>query len=247
MTDLAQPRLLIGLLAGAIAGAADGLGGYILVRRNWALRSLRYFVALSAGFMMATVLLEMAPESFHTSGSLAAPLLLVGYCMVHLLEHTITPHFHFGEETHPGEFLSRQTSVSVMIGLATHTFFDGIAIASGFVLSSWLGWIIFLGIVLHKMPEGFTVASVMLASGGSRRAALYSSLFLGGMTVLGVVALTLFPSLVRYGLPLSAGVAIYVAATDLVPEVNREPGIRMALVFFAGIALFAVIRLIAAS
>ena len=42
----------------------------------------------------------------------------------------------------------------------------------------------------------------------------------------------------RAGLPLSAGVAIYVAATDLVPEVNREPGIGMALVFFGGVALF---------
>jgi len=245
MFSLAQPRLLLGLVAGAVAGAADGLGGYILVRRNWALRSLRYFVALSAGFMMATVLLEMVPESFTTSGALAAPLLLVGYCIVHLLEHTITPHFHFGEETHPGEFVSRQTSVSVMIGLATHTFFDGIAIASGFVLSSWLGWLIFLGIILHKMPEGFTAASVMLASGGSRRAALNSSLFLGAMTVLGVIALSIFPSLVRFGLPISAGVAFYVAATDLVPEVNREPGIRMALVFFAGIALFAIAKMIA--
>jgi zinc and cadmium transporter len=46
------------------------------------------------------------------------------------------------------------------------------------------------------------------------------------------------------GLPLSAGVTIYVAATDLVPEVNREPGIRMALVFFAGVVVFFLLRLL---
>jgi ZIP family zinc transporter/zinc and cadmium transporter len=49
---------------------------------------------------------------------------------------------------------------------------------------------------------------------------------------------------VQAGLPLSAGVTIYVAATDLVPEVNREPGIRMALVFFAGVAVFFVLKLL---
>ena len=46
-------------------------------------------------------------------------------------------------------------------------------------------------------------------------------------------------------MPLSAGVTIYVAATDLVPEVNREPGVRMALVFFAGVVLFFLLRMLA--
>jgi ZIP family zinc transporter/zinc and cadmium transporter len=59
-----------------------------------------------------------------------------------------------------------------------------------------------------------------------------------------VLGIGLVPQLVRYGLPVSAGVALYVAATDLVPEVNREPGIRMALVFFLGVAGFLVLRMV---
>jgi zinc transporter ZupT len=62
--------------------------------------------------------------------------------------------------------------------------------------------------------------------------------------VLGVLVINLEPSWVRVGLPLSAGVTIYVAATDLVPEVNREPGIRMALVFFVGVVVFFLLRLL---
>jgi ZIP family zinc transporter/zinc and cadmium transporter len=174
----------------------------------------------------------------------AAPLVLAGYCVVHLLEHTLVPHFHFGEETHAHEFLSTKSSYSVALGLATHTFFDGVAIGSGFVVSTWLGWVLFIAIFLHKIPEGFTVASVMLAGGQGRRAALNSALLLGATTVLGVLAINLEPSWVRAGLPLSAGVTIYVAATDLVPEVNREPGVRMALVFFGGVALFFLLRLL---
>jgi zinc transporter ZupT len=58
---------------------------------------------------------------------------------------------------------------------------------------------------------------------------------LAAATLAGVLVIELVPSWLPYGLPISAGVALYVAATDLVPEVNREPGIRMALVFFAGV------------
>jgi ZIP family zinc transporter/zinc and cadmium transporter len=164
---------------------------------------------------------------------------------VHFLEHTLVPHFHFGEETHDQEFLSARKSYSVLLGLAAHTFFDGIAIGSGFVVSNWLGWLIFVAVFLHKLPEGFTVASVMLASGQGRRAALNSAMFLGATTVLGVLVINFEPSWVRAGLPLSAGVSIYVAATDLVPEVNREPGIKMALVFFVGVVVFFLARLLA--
>ena len=124
-----------------------------------------------------------------------------------------------------------------MLGLVIHTFFDGIAIASGFIVSSWLGWIIFLAIFLHKIPEGFTVASVMLASGESRRAAWGASVLLGAATLAGVLTMVLLRHQVSFGLPLSAGVTIYVAASDLIPEVNREPGVKMALVVFLGVGM----------
>jgi zinc transporter ZupT len=230
---------------GLIAAAADIFGGLLLVRANWEKRYLRYFVALGAGFMLAAAFLEMVPESFRLSVNWAPVLVFGGYCGIHLLEHTITPHFHFGEETHPDEFVSRHTSYSVIGGLAVHSLFDGVAIASGFLLSHWLGWIIFIAIFLHKMPEGFTVASVTLASGRSREAALISASIIAAATMGGVLIINYLPGWVRAGLPLSAGVAIYVAATDLVPEVNREPGIRMALVFFAGVAIFAACRFLA--
>jgi len=236
--------MLLSLTLGFIAAIADIVGGLVLVRRNWEKRYLRYFVALGAGFMLAVAFLEMIPESLRFSPRWSPVLVLAGYCVIHLLEHTITPHFHFGEETHHHEFVSSRTSYSVLTGLAAHALFDGVAIGSGFVLSNWLGWLIFFAIFLHKVPEGFTVASVMLASGRSRRVALISAAVLAAATILGVLVINLLPGWVRAGLPLSAGVAIHVAATDLVPEVNREPGIRMALVFFAGVLIFLLLRLL---
>jgi len=135
-----------------------------------------------------------AARSLQPQRPLGRAPVLAGYCGVHLLEHTLVPHFHFGEETHHHEFLSPKSSYSVLLGLATHTFFDGIAIGSGFVVSAWLGWVLFIAVFLHKIPEGFTVASVMLAGGQGRRTALNSALFLGATTVLGVLASTSNPA-----------------------------------------------------
>jgi len=92
-------------------------------------------------------------------------------------------------------------------------------------------------VFLHKVPEGFTVASVMLASGRSRMKSWGASVLLGGATMAGVLTMAVFRHGVDAGLPLSAGVTIYVAATDLLPEVNREPGVKMALIVFLGVAL----------
>ena len=252
---LAGPELWLSLGLGLFAGLADYLGGFLLVRRSPSARALRYFVALGAGFMLSAALLEMLPEAFAVNAHWGAALVLAGYCGLYLAEHTLAPHFHFagtaagppGGDAHGHEAhtLSAKSSYSVLLGLATHTFFDGVAIGSGFVVSAWLGWVLFVAVFLHKIPEGFTVASVMLAGGQGKRVALNSALFLGATTVLGVLAISLEPGWVKVGLPLSAGVTIYVAATDLVPEVNREPGVRMALVFFAGVVLFFLLRMLA--
>jgi zinc and cadmium transporter len=223
------------LLLGLTAAFANIFGGAIIVQRHWERRYLRYFVALGAGFMLATSFIEMVPESFELRGRSAAFLILGGYLIIHLFEHTVTPHFHFGEETHKDEFVHPHKGYSVLIGLLIHTFFDGIAIASGFLVSEWLGWIIFLAIFLHKIPEGFTISSVMLASGSSRASAWGASALLGAATFGGVLTMAVFRREVGAGLPLSAGVTIYVAASDLIPEVNQEPGAKMALVVFIGV------------
>jgi len=76
----------------------------------------------------------------------------------------------------------------------------------------------------------------MLASGRSRGFAWGASVLLGAATVAGVMTMAVFRHEVGFGLPLSAGVTIYVAASDLIPEVNKETGVRMAVLVFVGAA-----------
>jgi ZIP family zinc transporter/zinc and cadmium transporter len=127
---------------------------------------------------------------------------------------------------------------SALVGLSIHTFFDGVSIASGFLLSVPLGLLIFLAVILHKIPEGVTVASIALASGQGKRTALTASFVLAGATLAGVLSMNRFAGALSYALPLSTGVSLYVAASDLIPEVNEERGLRMPLVVFLGVALF---------
>jgi zinc transporter ZupT len=247
MASVDTMRIVVGTLLGVTAAGANVLGGSLVAHREWSRRYLNYFIALGAGFMLATALLEMIPESLKLrANSPAGPasdttsvflLVLAGYFLVHFFEHTIAPHFHFGEETHHHEISHAHASYAALLGLGIHTFFDGVAIASGLLVSTWLGGVIFVAIFLHKLPEGFTVASLMLASGQSRRAAFASSVILGAMTLLGMLLMFVVRGTVGYALPLSAGVTLYVAASDLIPEVNREPGVGMAILVFLGVAI----------
>jgi len=239
-----RPVHNLSLVLGVFAALANVAGGVVLVRARGIEPYLRYFVSLGAAFLMSAALLEMMPESLHLSPHLGPILIMAGYCAVHLMEHTINAHFHYGEETHRDAFVSARTGYSVLSGVSVHALFDGVAIGAGFALSNWLGWLIFLAILLHKAPVGFTMASVMVASGHSRNAAFLSTVVLALATLAGVLMIELVPGWLPYGLPISAGVALYVGASDLIPEVNREPGVKMALVFFAGVGAFLLLRML---
>jgi zinc transporter ZupT len=226
------------LVLGTTAGLANVAGGVIVVaRKHWNELVLKYFIALGAGFMLAAAFLKMLPESFERSPQ--APFLtLAGYFLVHFFEHTVAPHFHFGEEVHDDVMVNPAVSISALFGLAIHTFFDGVSIASGFLVSAPLGFLIFFAVLLHKIPEGFTVASIALASGRGARGAITSSLILAGATLVGVIGMQGFHDALPYALPLSTGVTLYVAASDLIPEVNEARGKGMTLAVFIGVALF---------
>src|SRR5438034_4515935 len=162
-------RTGLAALLGLLAALGNLVGGYFVVRKHWRRQYLQYFLALGAGYMLAVGFVEVIPESVRLSGESALLFVLIGFFLVHLFEHTIAPHFHFGEETHHEEFSSVHAGDTVLLGLVIHTFFDGVAIAAGFLVSTWLGVVLFVAVFLHKLPEGFTIASVALASGRDRR------------------------------------------------------------------------------
>lgn len=215
-----------------IAALGNVIGALAVTgRAAKSLRVIEHCVAFGAGFMLAVALVDVIPEAFARSGALAGPLVLAGYLAVHLTQHTLTPHFHFGEETH---HVHAVAGTSALIGLLLHTLFDGVAIASGFLVRPSLGVLLFLAILLHKLPEGVTISSLMLAGGRTRAQAVGAATLLGVATVAGVALTDSLPLMARHGLGIAGGVTLYVAASNLVPEFQAKRSWLLAASFFGG-------------
>ena len=230
------------LLYALVAALGNVVGALAVTRRAaLGLQVIEHFVAFGAGFMLAVAMVEILPEAFARSGTAAPALVLGGYLAVHLTQHTVTPHFHFGEETHA---VRRLAGTSALVGLLLHTFFDGVAIASAFLVRPALGVMVFIAILLHKLPEGVTISSLYLAVGRTGAQAVGAAALLGIATLAGVLVTDQASFLVHHGLALSAGVTIYVAASNLVPEFQGKGGWKLPAAFFAGAAVFFLTRML---
>lgn len=226
-----------------LGACANLLGGLIILSGGHRLaRALDFLTAFGGGFMLAVAILEMLPEAAEIPAGL--PLVLVGYLTVHLTQHALTPHFHFGEETHVDAMVSRDVGIWALIGLLPHSFFDGVAIAAGFLTTMDLGVLVSTAIFLHKVPTGISLASIMMASGNTRRQALWSVIAIGVATIIGAVVTPTIGVLARYGLGLAAGVTIYVAASNLIPEVQKRHGWEVSAGLILGIGAFFLVKLI---
>ncbi len=249
------------MVFGSLAAAGNILGGLILFPSRLHVhykKFLKYLLALGAGFMLAVTFFEILPKSIalwqkagsDPAESLAMPMLLVlvGYLITQFFEHTIAPHFHLGGEMHcdehDHELISPRTAYTAIGGLLIHTFFDGVSIAAAAQIDFRVGLLVFLAVFLHKLPEGFTIGSMVIAAGQGFRQVMIATSLVGGTTLLGVLVFWLIGSSVEnavaYALPLAGGVTLYVAASDLIPETNHHAGKNplVSISVFAGVALF---------
>jgi len=251
------------LIFGILAALANILGGLILfpskIHRNYK-KSLKYLLALGAGFMLAVTFFEIIPKTIllwqkihpEASQNLYPPmlLLLAGYLLTQFFEHTIAPHFHLGEEINSENIISTSSAYTGVGGLLIHTFFDGVSIAAASQIDMKIGLLVFIAVFLHKFPEGFTVGSMILAAGKGFREVLIATIIIGLTTLLGVLLFYFVGSRlgfsVAYALPLASGVTLYVAASDLIPEVNHHGGKRplVSISVFAGVAIFFAIHFV---
>ena len=220
----------------SVAAGANLLGALAVTSRaRWSVRSLESMLALSAGFMISIAVADLIPEALERGGRDAGLIVLAGFLAVHLTQHTLARHFHFGEETHE---VTPVVSASALVGLLLHTFVDGVAIASGFATDAALGVLMFAAIVLHKVPEGLAISSLFIAAGSGRRRALGAAALLGVATIVGALVADATRLDGTVGLALAGGVTLYVAAANLVPEIQRKHGWRLPTAFFAGSALY---------
>jgi ZIP family zinc transporter/zinc and cadmium transporter len=251
MSQGASPWLVLCL--GFLAAGANILGGRIaLSRPRVAQRHLILGLAFSGGFLLAVAFLLILPECMRATD--AAPALIAGgYFLVYLAEHIYAGHAHHAPtEPHGAHPLVGAHAVddeapiapaagsAAAAGLLLHSFFDGAAIAAALATGSVVGWLTFLAVVFHKIPEGFSLASIALASGRKPRTAALLAGALGASSFAGTVTLILvsraFLGLEGVFLGIACGMFIHIAATDLLPTTSHVKGLAVLGATAAGVA-----------
>ncbi|MDA0986686.1 MAG: ZIP family metal transporter [Bacteroidetes bacterium] len=233
------------ILLGLLAMAAEIFGGWLVVKkRKWFQISNEYFLALGSGFLIALVIIELIPLSFNEISFANASLwILFGFSAMHFFEHTVVGHLHFGEETHHDKInVNKFVGFSTSTGLFIHAFFDGFMISSALQFNFAVGIAVFIGIILHKFPEGLTVATIMSKATESVSVIMRTIIFVSSGTLLGIITVFFISSFnttyLGYIFAFSAGNALYIGGSDLIPEVNRSENRITPIIVFVGMLLF---------
>lgn len=231
-----------------------GLAAWLSFR--WLAALVDRLVCVSAGLLLAVAFTHLLPESFHSE---ADPVrigwvLLAGILGFFLLEKVALIHHthHYEGDTHhhdPGHDAreARGGGWPVLIGDAFHNLADGVMIAAAFVVDVQLGVAATLAVIAHEIPHEIGDFMILLNAGFTRRRAFAFNLASGAAAVVGGVlgyfVLDAIRALLPYALAIAAASFIYIALSDLLPEMMRRSSLRRSL---PEVALVAVGVLIAA-
>lgn len=241
---------LLGIVFSALAGSANILGALISTRIKQPKRNvLNSIVGAVAGFLLAAAFVDLIPEIAHEAGRFL-PLVFIGYLIVYIMESLVPAHVHEHDD-HEDHSLHVVGGWAATLGLAIHSFFDGITLMATFLVSLRTGVLIFIAIALHSLPVGFSLGSVLRASKQSTRSIVWASSGLFLATVLGAVFTVLTgqtePDFQFALLALSAGALIYIGATDMIPMTHHGGSPKTILASLAGAVSFYILKVLLAT
>lgn len=224
--------------------SAISLVGVVFLFGDWSERRAMLFMSFAAGVLLATAFLDMFPEAVERrqddGNFFIATLAAMGAFF--LLERFLLG-FHTHDDSHAGP-----SGYFVLIGSTVHNFIDGVVIAASFLVSPTLGFTTTLAVAVHEIPHEAADFGILLSARFSRGAALLLNFISGLAAVLGALWCFAFQGLVErhlsWFLAATAGMFIYIAASDLLPELHRSHTRRewlYAAPFFVGVALIAAI------
>lgn len=241
MENFLTPLLLYsGVLAGAVV-----TGGMIPLYFKKTREHLHFLLSFSAGLMLGAAFIHLLPESFALMGVAASYWALAGFLFLYAFERFVTVHIceALDCEVHT-------VGIAAIVGLSAHALGDGIALGSSLLVSK-LGLIVLVTIFFHKLPEAFSLTSILLhAEHGKMRIVLFNLLLilmvpLGGFLIHwmtdGVDSL-----MVGRALAFSAGTFFHISVSDLLPEVHQHPEKRYGIFasFVVGLLLMYVLKVV---
>lgn len=209
---------------------------------------LLVLISLSAGALMGGAFLHLLPEAVESNADANVFLIvLVGFILFFIIEKVLYwRHCHKGKcDVHTFHYMN-------LIGDSIHNFIDGLIIAASFVVSTPLGLTTALAIAAHEIPQEIGDFGVLIYGGFEKKKALLINFTIALIVVVGgIVGYFISKSIeqaVVFLLPFAAGGFIYIAATDLIPEIRKEVDVKNSLatiaVFICGILIMWLIKVL---
>jgi zinc and cadmium transporter len=230
--------LLYALLATLIVSLISLLGIITLILKEKSLNKiLFFFISFSAGSLLGGAFFHLIPESLEKSNpSSIFQLVILGFIIFFILEKVL--HWHHCQNNHCHEH-KKILGFQNLFGDALHNFIDGLIIVSAFAVDFNLGLITTLSVILHEIPQEISDFAVLLYSGFSKAKALLYNFISALMAVLGTLIgyflIIKVEQIAQWLIPITAGGFIYIAASDLIPEINKERKLTkstLSLLFF---------------
>jgi zinc and cadmium transporter len=232
---------ILGSLGGVIVASS-----FLLLGEKIRVRLVPWLVSYAVGTLIGVALLALVPEALGALPARPAMLTMAaGILSFFLLEKAVIwRHCHDDEECHV-----HSTAASlVIVGDAFHTFVDGAVIAAAVLTSVPLGLTTALAVATHEIPQEVGDVAILLRAGYSRLRAFTLNVLAGVGGILGAAAMVLASKIVPQALPyvlaFAAGNFLYVAMSDLIPDLHRGDsvgGLRQVLLIGAGIVTIAVL------
>lgn len=212
-----------------ITSIATIAGGLLPFQTRFRKLDLRYLLGFAAGAMVSIAFFEMMPEI--TPANLTA--LGLGFFSIYIIEKFIIIHT-CGEE----ECESHTIGWVALVGIATESLVDGVAIAVGYKISPLLGLGIAMAVFIHELPRGFATTVIMKNANYSVGVIFVALAIDAGFTPLGAISSGLISkSLFKNIIAFAAGTFLYVGASDLLPEAHKRFNIKVIFSVMLGVAL----------
>lgn len=210
------------IIASLAISSLSLVGGLLLIWKKLNINKLTsYLVAFAAGVMLTTAFIDLIPEALEKKTDSNIYLFgLFGVIVFFLIEQAVI-WFH-----HHDRMQVKPTAYLVLLGDGLHNFFDGLAIAASFIGNPGLGLVTTLAISTHEIPHEIADFSILLHAGMEKKKALFFN-FISALTamlgaILGYYYLSKFAALLPPLLMFSAGIFIYIACTDLIPDLHQD-------------------------
>jgi zinc and cadmium transporter len=214
--------ILLFTLLGSLGSLIGGI--LLLSNKEIAGKISHYLFSFAAGVLLGTAFFDLLPEASEAAGEINIFFwTLVGILSFFLLVRFI--HWFHHHDDHPKNEPSATVPL-IVVGDTVHNFIDGVAIAASFLVSVPLGILTTVAVAVHEIPQEIGDFAILLRKGMKRSKVLWINVFSALAAFAGAILMYMLGDTLEGSLPiflsLTAGFFIYIASSDLIPEIHKQ-------------------------